>query len=334
MPKKLNIDDIRIYIKEKSNGDCELISKEYLNNRSILTLKCKCGNLFNTTFNKLKNSMMICKKCRNTFLSEKYRLDFNFVKEYIKSKNCEYISGEYINVNSKLLLRCKCGKNFMKDFAHFRKGQNICPSCSKLNIINSKTKYRKEEAEKILSNKGIKLIGDYINSYNYIKCECSKGHQFTTKLQFALYNKFICLQCSKDYHKGENASNYNGGESEVLDRFRKILKNWKMQIAKKYNYKCFITNAKNDCVVHHLVPFMQIVKEACNELKLPLYKKIQDYKKEELQELEELILQKHTLEIGVLIQRKIHFKFHSIYGKIDNTKEQFIEFVKTFKHTN
>ena len=69
MPKKLNIDEIQIYIKEKSNGDCELISKEYNNSRSLLTLKCKCGNLFYASFNKLKNSMMICKKCRNNFIT-------------------------------------------------------------------------------------------------------------------------------------------------------------------------------------------------------------------------------------------------------------------------
>lgn len=328
MGKKLNYDYVKNYIKEKSSGGCKLLSKEYINSTTPLTLECKCGNVFYSNFDKLKNSLMICKECRKNFFSKKYRLEFEKVKEYIKSKNCEYISGEYINNSSKLTLKCNCGNIFIKSFTHFKRGQNRCQTCGKENTRLSKIKYSKKEAIDILSKKDLSLIGDYIDSYHKINCICSKGHKFSTKLQFVLYNKFGCLECSKQYHIGENANHYKGGESEVLDRLRKITKQWKMDVAKKYNYKCFLTNSKNDCVVHHLIPFMSIVKKSCEELNLPLYKKIKDYNIEDFKKLEELVLEKHTLDIGVLLQRKIHQKFHSIYGMVNNTKEQFIEFSK------
>lgn len=334
MAKKLNFEYVNNFIKQKSEGRCELISKEYINSITPLTLRCKCGNIFYSTFAKLKNSEMQCKTCRDKKASERYRLNINYVKDYIKSKGCEYISGEYINNFSLLTIKCKCGNIFLKNFTHFKRGQSRCPDCGKENSRQSKFKYRKEDAEKILAEKNLKLIGDYIDSYHNIDCVCNKGHKFSTKLQFVLYKSFGCAECSKQYRVGENANHYLGGESEVLDRFRKILKQWKMNVAKKYNYVCALTGAKYDCVVHHLVPFVEIVKNSCKELNIPLYRKLKDYDIEKFKELETLVLKKHTLDVGILLQRKVHSKFHSIYGKTNNTVEQFNEFVKGYYPKN
>lgn len=330
MASKYNYEYVKCFISKKSNGECELVSKEYVNSTSPLTLKCKCGNIFYSTFAKLRNSEMQCKSCRDRKASERYRLDINYVKEYIKSKGCEYISGEYINNSSLLKIKCKCGNVFTKKFCNFKRGQSRCPNCGKESSRQSKFKYRREDAEKILAEKNLKLIGDYIDSFHSIDCVCDKGHKFSTKLQFVLYKNFGCTECSKQYRVGENANHYLGGESEVLDRFRKILKQWKVDVAKKYNYVCALTGAKYDCVVHHLTPFMDIVRNCCKELNIPLYRKLKDYDIEKFKELESLILRKHTPEIGILLQRKVHNKFHSIYGKKNNTLEQFNEFVKGY----
>lgn len=330
MSRKFNYEYVKNYINEKSNGECELLSNEYINSSTSITLKCKCGNIFQSTFEKLKKSQMICKDCLNKNFSEKYRLDIEYVKEYIKSKGCEYISGDYINQSSKLTIKCSCGNIFVKDFSHFKRGQNRCPNCGNKSTSISKLKYTKQEAIKILKNKGITLISDYIDSYHTINCMCNKGHKFSTKLQFVLYNKFGCLECSKDFHRGENANHFKGGESEVLDRLRKIIKQWKFDIAKKYNYRCYLTNAKQDCVVHHLIPFNIIVKNCLQELGLPLHRKIKDYSIEEMEKIEKLVLSKHTMGMGVLIQRKVHSKFHSLYGIANTTLNDFNEFIEKY----
>ena len=72
MAKKLNFEYVNNFIKQKSEGKCVLISKEYINSTSPLTLRCKCGNIFYSTFAKLKNSEMQCKTCRDKKSSERY----------------------------------------------------------------------------------------------------------------------------------------------------------------------------------------------------------------------------------------------------------------------
>ena len=333
MSNKVNYEQVKIKIKEKSCGTSQLLTREdeFIDKNTPLTLTCKCGNTFITKYIGLNKISFLCKECRNEQASKRYRLSFDDVKKYIESKGCTYVSGDYINMKSLLTIKCKCGNIFKKSFSAFKnKEQHRCPDCGKESTRQSKIKYREEDAKKILADKGIELIGEYIDSYHPIDCVCSKGHKFSTKLQFVLYNKFGCLECSKEYQRGENANHYKGGESEVLDNFRKIIKEWKMEIAKKYDYKCALTGSKNDCVVHHLVPFKTIVEESCQELGLPLYRKLKDYDIEDYKKLENLILAKHTLDIGILLQRKVHKKFHSIYGLRNTNIEQFNDFVNKY----
>lgn len=330
---KVNYEYVKNKVKELSNGESELLTKKecFVNKDTPLTLTCKCGNTFQTKYAYLRKIAFQCEECRNKNASAKYRLNFDDVKKYIKSKGCEYVSGNYINNLSILTLKCKCGKIFKKKFVCFKsKGQNRCPDCGKERIRKSKIKYTENDAKKILAQKGITLLSKYINSYHPIECICSKGHKFTTRLQFVLYNKFGCLECSKNYHIGQNSSNYKGGESEVLDNFRKIIKDWKYQVAKKYNFVCALTGAKYDCVVHHLIPFKTIVEQSCQELNIPLHRNLKDYAPDDYKKLENLVLKKHTLDVGILLQRKVHKKFHSIYGLKSTNIEQFNEFVKKY----
>ena len=326
MPRKLDYNEVKKYVEE--NGKCKLISTEYKNSNSPLLFECECGQKFSKTFYKFKKSLMICKNCLCKKTSKKYRLLFDDVKKYIENNGCEYISGEYINYSSKLKLKCQCGNIFEKDFSHFKRGQNRCPLCGNKSLKEKKKKYDKELVIKILNDRKIILLSDYIDSYKDIECMCSKGHKFTTKFQYILYNKFGCLQCSQDFHKGENANHYKGGESEVLDDLRKSIKEWKKQVLKKYNYQCFITHTKKDLVVHHLKPFIEIVEESCLELNIPIYKKIGEYKNNDYYNLKDLVIKKHTTDLGIVISRKIHSKFHSLYGKKNNTREQFEQFIK------
>ena len=328
MPNKLNYDYVKKYIEEKSLGECELISKEYVNNTSKLKLRCSCGNIFENSFAKIRNSTFKCKQCILNKASETYRLKIEDVIKYIEDNECEYISGEYKNNTSLLTLKCKCGNIFEKNFRHFKRGQNRCPNCGKKALANAKKRYTKEMVLKTLNERGITLLSEYTDSYKNIECICSKGHKFKTKYQYILYNNFGCLECSKNYYIGENANHYKGGESEVVDDLRKCIKQWKFDVLKKYNFKCYFTDTKKDLVVHHLKSFMTIVQESCAELSLPLYRKFSEYQGDEFQKLKKLVIDKHTIDIGIVLERKIHKKFHTLYGIYNNTKEQFNDFIE------
>ena len=39
------------------------------------------------------------------------------------------------------------------------------------------------------------------------------------------------------------------------------------------------------------------------------------------------MFRRHTSDIGIAISKKIHADFHNKYGRKNNTKEQFLEFI-------
>ena len=331
MPKKLNYNEVKKYIETNSKGDCVLLSKEYINDATPLTFQCKCGNLFQRTFNKVKLGRFLCKDCSLQKSNENKSFTINQVIKIIKSNGCEYISGDYKNQKSKLLIKCKCGNKFYKDLNHFMRGQNRCPQCGNIALRNSKTKYNLDDVIKIIAKDNyIVLDKKYINCNSPIKCKCENGHIFDLYFNEYLYRNRGCPQCSVIKYSGENHWNYKGGESEVIDYFRKQIKSWKTQVMIKYNNECYLTNSKKDCVVHHLISFNTIIQESLEELNLPLYRKINEYSKDDFLKLEKLILSKHTTDNGVLLQRKVHNKFHNLYGKGNNTKKQFNEFVEKY----
>lgn len=331
--KKYSYIDIKNIIKEKSNGECELISLTYENSHTPLLLKCKCGNEFKRTWNKLRNSQYICMQCIHKNYAKNYSSKIEKVIEFIESKNCKYIDGVYENVYSKLKLQCSCGEIFVKDFNHFRRGQNRCPKCGNESLKTSKKKYDLEFCRKKFADKGYTLLeNQYINCTQPMKCICKRGHEVELKLMLFLRGQSGCHQCQVIEQSGEGHWNYKGGESEVLDALRKSIKEWKLQILKRDNYRCVITDRHDQLEVHHLKSFMTIVKETCDELNLPLLRKIKDYKESEFEQILNLFLSKHTLDVGVTLNIKVHEKFHSIYGKNDNTLEQFKEFKMVFNN--
>ena len=329
MPKKLLYKDILAIVN--TIGESELLSTEYVNSQTPLQFKCKCGNIFERSFSKYHSAKQyVCPTCAKNRASEISRLSLEDVKKYISEKGCEYVSGEYKNLSSRLKIKCSCGRIYERDFSHFRRGQQYCEQCWHEKLRKSKTKYDTKSAKEILSKSGYTLLDEYIDCQKPLKCMCSKGHLFEIKFSYFLIGHSGCKACANENLKGEKHYNYKGGESEVIDYFRKHIKKWKQEVAKKYNYQCALTGARRDCVVHHLISFNTIIKEAAQETGVPILRKLKDYTKEQFSLLEQAVLQKHTTDIGILLQRKVHNKFHNIYGKGDNTVEQFKDFVKKY----
>lgn len=334
VPKKYTLEEIKNIVDKKSNSRCEVLSNEYINSRTKMLFKCQCGNVFERTFNKLIKGTFLCNDCLNEWRREKYSNSLEEVKETIKKYGCEYVSGDYKNTKSLLIIKCSCGNLFKKDMQHFIR-QHQCVECGKEKLRRSKLKYDIEQARKIFATKGYVLIeNEYIDCHTPMKAICKNGHNCSLILSQFLSGCSGCSVCATQEHSGEKHWNYKGGENEVLDALRKSIKRWKFDVLKYYNFQCYFTNSKKDVVVHHIKPFMNIVKESCEELNLPLHRKIKDYKSGEFEDLKNLVLSKHTINVGVVLQRKVHSKFHSIYGLVNNTEEQFKEFAKIHYNKN
>lgn len=329
--KRKTIEEIKQIVKEKSNGECELISTEYKNSNSPIVLRCKCGNVFETKYACFDKISFTCKDCRNKIASKKYRHNIEYVIDFINRTGCEYLCGEYENSNSVLTIRCRCGTIFKKSFNKFQRGQQQCPACGKEASRKSKFKYDLESVRDILQNKGYTLLETkYDNCVTPMRCLCKKGHETYIILSQFLNGCSGCKKCQYELLRTKNQKEEKSSDTEVLKDLRDCIKSWKIEIAKKYGYRCYLTDSNRDFVVHHLYPFKKIVEDSCSELGLTLCKNFGDYTFDQYNKLKNLVISKHTTEIGILLQRKVHIKFHSIYGVCDTTIEQFNEFIQKY----
>lgn len=331
MPKKLTYNEVKAFIEEDSEGSCKLLSKEYINCSTPLLLQCKCGNTFKRPFEKLKTKhSYICKECSKKKAHERYAFSYEEIKKKIFQKGCTLISESYYNSNQKLLIRCKCGNIFERSFAKFNSGQINCQKCANKKTAQSKIKYTQDIVIEKLAKKGYTLIGDYIDWKHNITCKCSKNHIFQINFLKFIHGHAGCKQCANENLRCLNHYNYKGGESEIIDFLRKNIKQWKRDVLKQYNYKCYITDNKSNLVVHHLKSFNTIVKEVFNELDLDIKRKLKDYTQDEINKIRILINKKHSVNNGIVLYKPIHNNFHEIYGKGDNTLKQFNEFISIY----
>lgn len=332
MPKRLTIEYVKEFVRDKTNGECEVLSSDYVNIETPLLIKCKCGNIFERPFHKLRDREIMCIECSRNSVSKNYRANINDVIAKINATGCEYLSGEYINNQSVLTIKCRCGNVFKKSYAKFSTGQDRCPECGKEALRQSKIKYSIDDVKRELAKKGYEIVdeSEYIDCTSDIKCRCENGHVFTLKFYVYIAGHAGCKQCANNNLKSSKHWNYQGGETEVIDGIRKRLNSWKQDVKAVYGNRCAVTGAESKrLVVHHLISFDDIVKEVCNELGIELKEKIKDYDDYATYDLlKEKVAEKHNIKMGLPISQSVHLKFHRKYTKHNNTPEQFDEFLK------
>lgn len=76
-------DYVKYYIESK---DCELLSLEYGSCDKILTIRCKCGEVYKTSFNDFKNDNQIrCRRCSNKMSKGEI-----LIENYLRKNDIEY----------------------------------------------------------------------------------------------------------------------------------------------------------------------------------------------------------------------------------------------------
>ena len=335
MPERLTIEYVKGFVRDKSKGECEVLSNEYINSVTPLLVRCKCGEEFCRTFNKLKQNTVYCKKCSVEYKAEQFRLNLDDVIENISQKGCEYISGEYENNRSLLKIRCRCGNVFEKSYAKFMHGQDRCPECGRKSLAESKTKYSVDDVQREISKDGYCILdkSKYIDAATPIECVCKRGHVFNLIFSEYLGGHSGCKKCSAIRNAYKRHWNYKNGDSLVEEALRAAVNSWKKDIKKSYGMKCCITGMKSNIVVHHLTDYKTIVEEVSRELNIPILERIRDYDDyEDFILFKERFVEKHTEKTGIPITKKVHSQFHQKYVQ-RATAENFDKFLKETYNT-
>ena len=146
MSKSYTIDEVKQFIDEQGHGEYKLLSTEYINVFSKLTvLHTICNHKYQVTFHMFRrgNRCPFCSGC--------HRYNIDEVRKIIDEQgNGEYklLSTEYKNTKEKLtLLHTICNHKYQVTFHMFRRG-NRCPFC----CVNHK--YSIAEIKKIIDEKG------------------------------------------------------------------------------------------------------------------------------------------------------------------------------------
>ena len=179
------------FVKEKIEKEgYKLLSKEYINSRSKLKLRCNKGHEYEAKYNSFSNG----KRC--PYCNGGIRLTYEFIKKQIEKERYELLSSEYINSISKLKLRCNKGHEYEAVYGSFKNGHR-CPICS------GKQKHSYEFIKKQIEKEGYKLLSkEYINNYTKLKLRCNKGHEY--EVRWHDFKKNIrCRKCSGGVSKEE-----------------------------------------------------------------------------------------------------------------------------------
>lgn len=328
---KHTADEIRKILKEKFNGECELVSDYYPGSRKKMEFRCKCGKTFFRLFQDVNRGHIVCRDCYKKSRSEAYRANFEDVKKRIEEHGCQYISGEYVNNQSVLTLRCRCGNVFQKKMRDFFSGQDRCQKCGARLSAQAKIKYTVDDAKRIVAERGYTVIGEYKNSYTPFKCLCSKGHEVDIILSQFMNGCSGCSKCAIEAISGERHWNYHDGRTYLREGLRKAIKPWKRDIIKSYGNKCAVTGETGiKLYVHHLDNFTSLVLKACENVGLDKRIRLGDYSYEEYTQIKDEFIKLHTLLEGVPMKQEIHKRFHRECGIRNNTKEQFNEFLQKY----
>jgi very-short-patch-repair endonuclease len=131
MPNKLSYQEVKDYIEQ---FNYELLSQEYKNANSILSMRCPNGHIHKTTLGNFKRGQR-CAKCKNCNI----KYDLKYVKEFIESRSCILLDNEYINCKEKLTIICPNDHTWKCSFDNFKRGRN-CPHCRRISKGEDKIK--------------------------------------------------------------------------------------------------------------------------------------------------------------------------------------------------
>jgi len=161
MTRKLTFDYISKYYKK---CNCKLLEVEYKGNKVHTKYICKCGNESKIRFDSFQER---CKKCP----SKTTKLTFDFVSEYFKKHNCELLETEYINANTKMKYKCKCGNESSITYGNFQSGKRCmkCGGCEVLKYDFVRNYFKEQECEL--------LEIEYINNETKMSYRCKCGNE-------------------------------------------------------------------------------------------------------------------------------------------------------------
>jgi len=181
------LEEIRTIINQK-NG--ELLSKEYIDFRTKLTVKCSNNHIWHPSAQAIKrgNWCQVCYGRKKRGIEE--------MQDIAKAKNGLCLSDVYINSKTPLVWQCNKGHSWSALASAVKRTKNRegtwCPECF------GKKNSTIEEIQLFASNRGhICLSKEYFNRDKKLRWKCNKDHIWDASYQSYKNSKNGCPYCSR-----------------------------------------------------------------------------------------------------------------------------------------
>ena len=229
--------------------------------------------------------------------------------------------------------KCECGNEIIARGDSLRSGNTMSCACYKDEMSSKKFKEKWKDEE--FRQKQRNVMREMVK-------EQWKDEEFRQMQRNGIKEKwqdeeFRQKQSNKMKEQWENEEmkwkmHYKGGISPISIYLRSLNSQWFEDCKQKANYTCQLTGKHGGNLnTHHLKAFSTIVIEAHNLHNIQIKDQVKDYTQEELKLLEEYVESWHKDNSnGVVLSEDVHKLFHSLYGKGDNTKEQYEEFKQRY----
>jgi hypothetical protein len=170
-------------------------------------------------------------------MSKKYTIQE--VCTIVAQRGYKLISQEYKNAHEKLQIECPEHGVFEMKFYCFKNSKQNCPNCSHRSF-----RYTIEEVQKIIKNKGLKLLSkEYLKNTQKLQIECPEHGVFERTLDSLKQSKQGCLKCSILNRSNKRKNNYQIIKKNIEDKGFVL-------ITKENDYKNNKTKLQIECSQH------------------------------------------------------------------------------------
>ena len=289
------IENIKTWLNYNAKN-LTLKSVIYKKSDEYLEFECCHHGLYMSTWDNIKAGYN-CPKCKSDKIGMLKRKGLAEVEKVFIDKGYTPLFTEYHNGNEFLDAVNSEGYKISVSYASIKN--------SEPQIFGYKNKYTIDNIKLWLIKNGLEHIelisNEYVDAHTELELYCKKHN----KTVYATWNNLskgkVCRDCGIEKVSGENNTRYNPNltdeEREIGRKYEEYYE-WRKIVYERDNYRCIISKTKGSIVAHHLNGY--------------------NWDKEH----------RTDVDNGVTISKELHDEFHSIYGRGNNTLEQFREFYK------